>query len=366
MKKRHPSELSIVFFKMKANIFLLYGANGYTGELIARYASQYNLIPILAGRTRERIEPLAKKLNLPFQIIDLNDGPALLSALQEVKLVVHAAGPFQFTAKQMVEACLQTGTHYIDINGDISVFDMIKTYDAAAKKAGIMLLPGAGFDVVPTDCIALQLKKLMPDAINLQLAFASVGGSISHGTATTMATRLGEKSVIRKDGKFTPIALGLKGMWIDFGVKKLFVMSIPWGDISTAHFTTGIPNIETFAGVAPKTYYLLKLQWMFNWLLRTTIVRNYIKNKINQRPAGPSDEQRANAKSLVWGEVANAFGKKATIRISGPEGYTLTTLSVLLISQKIINGNFTTGYQTPASAYGENLVMEIEGVEIAH
>ncbi|MFM9910156.1 MAG: saccharopine dehydrogenase family protein [Chitinophagaceae bacterium] len=351
---------------MKKNNFLLYGANGYTGELIARYATQYHLSPILAGRRKEIIEPLAKKLNLPFRIIDLDDAPELLSALQEVKLVVHAAGPFQYTAKQMVEACLQTGTHYIDINGDISVFEMIKKYDAAAKKAGIMLLPGAGFDVVPTDCIALQLKKLLPDAVNLQLAFASVGGSISHGTATTMATRLGEKSVVRKEGKFTPIALGQKGMWIDFGVKKLFVMSIPWGDISTAHFTTGIPNIETFAGVAPKTYKLLKFQWLFNWLLRTTIIRKYIKNKINQRPAGPGDEQRANAKSLVWGEVTNAVGKKATIRMSGPEGYTLTTLSVLLISQKIINGNFTTGYQTPASAYGENLVMEIEGVEIAH
>ncbi|MBL0274359.1 MAG: saccharopine dehydrogenase NADP-binding domain-containing protein [Chitinophagaceae bacterium] len=348
---------------MQSNTFLLYGANGYTGELIARYAQQFNLQPILAGRRKEVIEPLATKLNLPFRIFDMNDAPALQAALKEVKVVIHAAGPFQFTARQMIEACLITGTHYLDINGDISVFEMIKRYDAAAKKAGIMLLPGAGFDVVPTDCVALQLKKLLPDAVALQLAFATLGGGLSHGTATTMATKLGEGGAVRKGGKIVRTSLGKKGMWVDFGVKKLFVMSIPWGDISTAFFTTGIPDIETYTGIAKKTYNILKGQAMFNWLLRTNFVRNYIKKKIDKRPAGPSDEQRKKALSLVWGMATNASGKTATVRLKGPEGYTLTTLSSLLIVQKILNGNFLPGYQTPGSAYGENLVMEISGVE---
>lgn len=348
---------------MQSNTFLLYGANGYTGELIARYAQQFNLQPILAGRRKEVIEPLATKLNLPFRIFDMNDAPALQAALKEVKAVIHAAGPFQFTARQMIEACLITGTHYLDINGDISVFEMIKRYDAAAKKAGIMLLPGAGFDVVPTDCVALQLKKLLPDAVALQLAFATLGGGLSHGTATTMATKLGEGGAVRKGGKIVRTSLGKKGMWVDFGVKKLFVMSIPWGDISTAFFTTGIPDIETYTGIAKKTYNILKGQAMFNWLLRTNFVRNYIKKKIDKRPAGPSDEQRKKALSLVWGMATNASGKTATVRLKGPEGYTLTTLSSLIIVQKILNGNFLPGYQTPGSAYGENLVMEISGVE---
>jgi short subunit dehydrogenase-like uncharacterized protein len=353
---------SFVHYKMQSNTFLLYGANGYTGELIARYASQYNLQPILAGRRQETIEPLANRLGLPFRIFDLDDTNGLLAALKEVKLVVHAAGPFQFTAKQMIDACLQTGTHYLDINGDLSVFEMIKNYSDAAKKTGVMLLPGVGFDVVPTDCMALQVKNLLPDAVLLQIAFATLGGAISHGTATTMATKLGEGGAVRKDGKITHAPLGQKGMWIDFytgserKTKKLFVMSIPWGDVSTAHFTTGIPNIETYTGIAPKTYRILKLQPLFNWLLRTKMMRNYIKKKINQRPAGPTDEQRNKASCLIWAKASN-------VRLSGPEGYTLTTLSTLLIAQKVLNGNFIAGYQTPASAYGENLIMEIPGVK---
>lgn len=352
---------------MQTNSFLLYGANGYTGELIARYAHQYNLQPILAARRKDVIEPLANKLQLPYRIFDMNDEAALLAALKEVKVVVNAAGPFQFTAKQMIEACLQTGTHYLDINGDIAVFEMLKRYDVAAKKAGIMLLPGAGFDVVPTDCIALQLKKLLPAAVSLQLAFATLGGGLSHGTATTMVTKLGQGGAIRKDGKIISRPLGQKGMWVDFStggvIKKIFVMSIPWGDISTAYSTTGIPNIESYTGISRKVYYLLKLQFLFNWLLRTNFVRNYLKKKINRRPAGPSDEQRNKAICLVWGRATDAAGKMATASLSGPEGYSLTMLATLIIVQKVLAGNFLPGYQTPATAYGEGLVMEIPGVK---
>ncbi len=348
---------------MQTNSFLLYGANGYTGELIARYAHQYNLQPILAGRRKEVIEPLAIRLQLPYRIFDVNDKAALLAALKEVKVVVNAAGPFQFTAKQMTEACLQTGTHYLDINGDIAVFEMLKRFDDAAKKAGIMLLPGAGFDVVPTDCLALQLKKLLPDAVSLQLAFATLGGGLSHGTASTMVTKLGQGGAIRKDGKIIRRPLGQKGMRVDFGLKKLFVMSIPWGDISTAYSSTSIPNIESYTGISKKVYYFLKLQFLFNWLLRTDLLRNYLKKKINRRPAGPSDEQRNKAISLVWGRATDAAGKMATVRLSGPEGYTLTTVGTLIIVQKVLSGNFLPGYQTPSGAYGENLVMEIPGVK---
>ena len=341
------------------NQFLLYGANGYTGKLIAKFSSTYNLQPILAGRTEALIKPLAEELQLPYRIIDLDNKEQLEEALREVKLVLHAAGPYVYTAKQMIEACLETGVHYIDINGDISVFEMLKKYDAAAKEKNIMVMPGVGFDVVPTDCIALQLKNKMPDATDLKLAFASIGGGLSHGTATTMAGKIGEGGAVRENKKIVRKPLGQKGMWVEFGEKKLFVMTIPWGDVSTAYTTTGIPNIEVYTGIAPKVYKALKLQWAFNWLLRTNFIRNIIKKKIKARPAGPSDEQRQKSSSLVWGEVSNTKGEKITACISCFDGYTLTAHSSLLITKKILGGNYKTGYQTPAGCYGENLIMEI-------
>ena len=344
------------------NHFLLYGANGYTGQLIARYAHEYGLEPILAGRSKDALQSLSHQLKMPYKIFDLGDKGALRDALKEVKVVLHAAGPFQFTAEQMIEACLETQTHYLDINGDISVFEKIKLHDAVAKKEGVMILPGAGFDVVPTDCTALLLKNLLPDAVTLKLAFATIGGGLSHGTATTMVNKLGEGGNVRKNGIIVKVPLGHKGFEVDFGRKKLFVMSIPWGDVSTAYFTTGIPNIETYTGISRNVYRTLILQPLFNWLLRTQLVRNFAKKKINSRAPGPTDEMRSKARCLVWGEVTNTAGHTATVRFETPDGYTLTAHSSLVIVRKILQGDFTAGYQTPASAYGENLIYEIPNV----
>jgi short subunit dehydrogenase-like uncharacterized protein len=350
------------FHQMSNTSFLLYGANGYTGQLIARYAIDYQLQPILAGRREAALKPLATQLNFPYEVFDVNNTSALAAALKGKKVVVNAAGPFQFTARPIIEACLQTGTHYLDINGDIAVFETIKGYDAAAKQAGIMLLPGAGFDVVPTDCVALSLKKLLPDAIKLRLAFATPGGSLSHGTATTMVSKLGKGGAVRKNGKIVPVPLGHKGMWVDFGIKKFFVMTIPWGDISTAYFTTSIPDIESYTAISPTIYRFLKLQSLFNWLLRTSVVRRTMKRRIDKRAPGPTDDQRKRAMSLIWGQASNSKEQTVTAMLSCPDGYTLTLHSCLLLANKILNGNFQIGYQTPASAYGEDLIMELPNV----
>ena len=346
---------------MNTNGFLLYGANGYTGQLIAKQASQYGLQPILAGRNEEQIRAMANQLNLPYHIIDINDATNLLAALKEVRLVVHAAGPFDKTARQMIEACIKAAVHYLDINGDLRVFEMIKGFDTAAKDKNIMLLPGAGFDVVPTDCMALHLKNKLPTATDLKLAFASIGGGLSHGTALTMVNKLGEGGAERENGRIVKKPLGKHGRWVDFGEKKIFVMSIPWGDVSTAYFTTGIPNIITYTSIKPGIYRVLKLQGIFNWILRMEWVRNIIRKKIKKRPPGPDDEKRTRAKSMVWGEAMDTDGKKVSAHFTCADGYTLTAHSCLLLAKKVLEGNFKPGYQTPASCYGENLIKEIPG-----
>jgi short subunit dehydrogenase-like uncharacterized protein len=345
------------------NQVLLYGANGYTGTLIARMAKEYDVSLILAARREESIKPMAEELGFPYRVIDLNDAVALDQALSEVGLVLHAAGPFKYTAKPMIEACLRTGKHYLDITGEIMVYEMAKKYHDQALAKGIMVMPGVGFDVVPTDCIALHLKNKMPDAVSLKLAFAGLGGAYSRGTATTMAEGMGEKSARRIDGKITPVPLGEHGMWLELAGKKIFFMSIPWGDVSTAYHTTGIPNIETYTGASPKTFKLLKYQSLFNWLLRTSFMRNRQLKKIKNMPPGPSDEKRGKSKSVVWGEAINGKGEAVQAKIKTPEGYTLTAISSLIIARKVAEGNFKPGYQTPAGCYGEGLVFEVPGVE---
>ncbi|MBZ5857431.1 saccharopine dehydrogenase family protein [Flavihumibacter profundi] len=347
---------------MSANL-LLYGANGYTGKLITETAALYGLQPILAGRNKAAIQQLSEEYNLPYRIAGLNDPGDVDALLDDIDVVLHAAGPFSITSKPMIEACIRNKVHYIDITGEIPVFEMARKFHEEARAAGIMIMPGAGFDVVPTDCMALSLKEQLPDATHLELAFTSPGGGISHGTATTMVQSLGQDGAIRQNGLIISKPIGYTTRKVEFGKSPILVMSIPWGDISTAYHTTGIPNIITYTGINPGIYRILKLQKLFNWFLQTNWARKKAQDYINRKPAGPSAEERKRGKSLVWGEVSNARGERKTGRLSGPDGYTLTAHSSLIIARKILEGNFCAGYQTPAGCYGANLILEIPGTE---
>jgi short subunit dehydrogenase-like uncharacterized protein len=353
----------LYFTGMQANSFLLYGANGYTGELIARFAANYGLQPVIAGRNRHKITALANRLQLPYKVFDLNDNAALIAALQEVKVIVHAAGPYDHTAQPVIEACLQTNTHYLDLNGDYEVFDLIRQYDHQAKEKGVMLLPGAGYDVVPTDCLALWLKRQLPEAESLELAFTTIGSALSRGTAITSLLKAGMPGAVREQGRIVQELLGKRGMWVNFpGLgKKVFAMSLPWGDISTAYISTGIPNVTVYFGVKHAMWQLLKAQSGYNWLLRSKPFRTLANRVIRWLPAGPDDKQRAKARTLVWGKVTDKLQSR-TGTLTCPDAYTVTTDAILLIAGKILKGNFKPGYQTPATAYGEDLVLELPGV----
>ncbi len=351
------------------NKFLIYGANGYTGELITRMAAERWLKPILAGRNEAKVAELAAKYGFEHRAFSLDDTAKLDAALHEVDMVLHCAGPFSITSMPMVKACLRNGKHYTDITGEISVFETCAAMDKKAVEAGVMVMPGVGFDVVPSDCLARHLKDRLSSATHLSLAFFGAG-RLSHGTQATMTMNIGKGGAIRKDGKITSVPAAWKTREIDFGedvssphVSKGPIIktgvTIPWGDVSTAFYSTGIPNIEVFTVVPPSALKMMKMSRYLGWLLATGPVQDYLQKKI---PAGgPSDTERAKGKTLMWGEASDLNGNKVVSRLQGPEGYTITAIAALNIAEKITAGNFTPGYQTPAKAYGADLIMEIDG-----
>jgi short subunit dehydrogenase-like uncharacterized protein len=340
--------------------FLIYGANGYTGELITRYAAERGMRPILAGRSIDKIGPIAERHGFEYRVFPLDDNARLDAALAEVDTVLHCAGPFSLTSRAMVDACIRNKKHYTDITGEISVFETCAGRDAEARDAGVMLMPGVGFDVVPSDCLAKHLKDRLPSATNLRLAFYGSGG-ISHGTQSTMIMNVGKGGAIRKDGKITPVPAAWKTREIDFGDEKKQAVTIPWGDIATAYYSTGIPNIEVYTVVPDKALQVMKLSAYVGGILAWGPIQNFLQKQIP--PGGPTDEERAKGKSLMWGEASDESGNRVEARQQGPDGYTLTAIAALNIAGKILAGDLTPGYQTPAKAYGADLVLEIEGVD---
>ncbi|HEU0225923.1 MAG TPA: saccharopine dehydrogenase NADP-binding domain-containing protein [Steroidobacteraceae bacterium] len=339
---------------------LVYGANGYTGELIARAAAAQGMSPVLAGRSAGPIVALAQELGCEPRVFGLDDPAAVAAGLSGCSVVVHCAGPFSATAAPMMAACLAARVHYTDITGEIDVFELGFGHDEAARRSGIVICPGVGFDVVPTDCIALTLKEALPDATSLALGFDSKG-ALSRGTASTSVEGLGNGSRVREDGKLVRIPLGSRSRRIDFGTGLKLATAIPWGDVSTAYRTTGIPDIEVYVPVSPRALANLRRLGRLGWLLRRRSVQALLKWRIRKGAPGPTAEQRGRSPVLVWGQAKNATGRTVTARVRVPNGYTVTTDAAVAIAGRLLEPGAPPGFTTPARLMGAGFVSTLPG-----
>ena len=351
---------------MRPYEIIVYGAYGYTGRLIIAACQAKGMKALISGRDASKLKTLSERTGFPFEDCALEDSSALTDLLKKANLVIHCAGPFHATAKQMVDACLETGTHYVDITGEYSVFEMLAGYDAQAKQKGILIMPGVGFDVVPSDCLAVHLKNRLPKATHLQLAFTMSKGGLSRGTARTMIEGLGHGSMIRRNGKLIPIGLGEKVMEINFGEFARKAMCIPWGDIATAWRSTGIPNIEVYSAVPESTIRMARIGGWFNWLLRKQWLKRYLRKKLDSRPPGPDENKLKMGRSYLWGRVRDDVGNEVEARLKTVSGYLLTANTATLIAAKLLSTDVQPGYHTPAAYFGEGLILEVEGSTLSH
>lgn len=344
--------------------YLIYGANGYTGELISRLAAKRGHQPVLAGRDPVRIPELADELGFEHEVFKLETQPIVENRLEGYDLVLHCAGPFLHTYRTVSKACLAAGTHYLDITGEAAVFESLARADHAAEEAGILLMPGVGFDVVPTDCLALHLKERLPDAEELVLAIRALG-HLSRGTSLTMVENIHRGGLIRKDGKLTAVPSAWKQRDIDFGRGPRPTVTMPWGDVSSAYYTTGIPSIEVYMSLPNSRQLGLKLSRYLAPLLGTRPIQAFMKGRIRNKVTGPTEKQRAAGGSVIFGEVRATDGRVATARLETPEGYSLTALTALDAVERVLKQEEPpTGFKTPAAAFGSEFILGVEGVKL--
>jgi len=341
---------------------LIYGANGYTGRLTAKEAAKRGMKPVLAGRNRDDVVALANELKLPYRAFDLSNTAEVMRNLEGIDVVLHCAGPFSKTSTPMLHACLESKTHYLDITGEVDVFEACHRADARAKERGIVVLPGSGFDVVPTDCVAAMLKKKMPNATSLVLAFEA-GGGPSPGTAKTSVEGLARGGRARIAGELKVVPLAWKDRTFERDGKPRTAMTIPWGDLYTAFVSTGIPNIETYMAVSPKTIASARRMRHFKWLIGFGFVQNFMKRRIERTNRGPSEQRRRDNGCYVWGEVRDGSGKLAKLSIAGPNGYDLTVTASLGIATYLMDRtDVAGGYYTPSQLMGAEYVLGLPGV----
>jgi short subunit dehydrogenase-like uncharacterized protein len=343
-----------------ASGWMIYGANGYTGELVAEEAAARGMRPVLAGRRAEVVEPLAARLGCEHRVFELSSGAEVARHLGGVKALLLCAGPFSRTSEPAVQGCLAAGVHYLDITGEIEVFEACHRRGDEAARAGCVVLPGVGFDVVPSDCLAASLARALPGATELALAFHGVG-SPSKGTARTMLEGIPKGGAIRRDGKIVPVPLAWKTAEIPFHDRARLAVTIPWGDVSTAFYSTGIPNIEVFMAQPPGMIRAMKVIRPLRKLVGLGPVQRIAARRIDARVHGPDADTRRSGRSQLWGRVRDAAGREVEGTLTTPEGYRLTALSSIASVERLLAGGVAPGAHTPSTAFGADFVSSIEG-----
>ncbi|MFB6171185.1 MAG: trans-acting enoyl reductase family protein [Haloarculaceae archaeon] len=339
---------------------LVYGAYGYTGDLVARAAVEAGLDPILAGRRERPVSEQARELDLAYRAFPLDVAPR---AVDDVAVVVNCAGPFVNTYEPLVEACVETGAHYVDVTGEVDVFEAVRGYDRAAREAGVTLLPGAGFDVVPTDCLANYLHDRLPGATHLTTAIDGLQ-TLSPGTTRTLVEVIEEGAFVREEGLLTPVPLGERTRSIDFGDghgERLTTL-VPWGDVSTAYHSTGVPNVGVYAPTSRWGRRALAAVDALSPVLGTRPVKATLQRLAGAVVDGPTARERETGTADVWGEVTDGE-ETARARLVTPEPYAFTARAAVEIAIRVRDGAAPVGYQTPASAHGPGLATDLGASE---
>lgn len=342
--------------------FLIYGAYGYTGRLIAEEAVERGHRPILAGRNARKVNALGDDLGLPAQAVSLEKTGRLRSVLEDVSVVVHCAGPYVHTAEPMVDACLDTSTHYLDLTGEVDVFQSLAERDQEAEQAGIILLPGIGFDVAASDCLGRFVAEQVGSATTLEIALYTWGG-VSRGTLRTLIENMDQPGLVRREGTLREVPHGWTSRIVDFGDRERQVVSIPEGSVVTSGYSTDVPNVTVYFALPKIVRSLLGNARYIRPIATWGPVRRVLHSLVDHRASGPSTEERERGRTIVWATARTRHGDSATARLYAPDAYTFTARSTVEAVEKLTAGMVSPGYQTPSTALGADFPLEISGVE---
>jgi short subunit dehydrogenase-like uncharacterized protein len=310
--------------------WMLYGASGYTGALIARHAHERGHRPLLAARSAAGITALAERLGLPHRVLTLDDPAALTAALDGVDLVLNAAGPFLHTAAPLAEACLAAGAHYLDIGNELQVFRTLYDLDQRAQRAGVAVIPGAGFGVVATNCLARYLSAAVGGAQYLDVAARAATARPGPGIAASVRANLPYGGWTRRAGRLHPHPLGSGITTITLPDGPCHVMPFPTGDLEAAFRATGAPDITAYSPVPA--------------------------DPAAAGPRAPTEAYR----SFGWARATGPDGGTAEAVLQTGESYAFTAAaSIRAVEETLIRS--PRGALSPAMAFGADFTLTIPG-----
>ncbi len=336
-----------MYLRLVSKQWILYGAYGETGQFISTHAVALGLQPILAGRDPVRLTELANKLGLEHRVTMLDDPDQLDALLADATLVINCASPFAWSAMPMVDACLRTNTHYLDLSGEFRALQAVLDRDAEARACGVLLLPGAGFDVIPTDCVALRLHEALPTGDRLELGIVT-GLTLTRDTVARMLDVLAAGPLVRRKGELVRLSEP-SSRSIVFNRQPVPCVSLAWGDLSTAFHSTGIPNISVYVQTLEHRGAPISDLDRLAELLRANL---------------DIETPRVPGRGGVWGRLVNRDGERAEATLDLPDSLSFTATATCEIACRILEDQLSdpVGATTPSRLLGSQFVLDLPGV----
>lgn len=345
---------------MSHTTWMLYGATGTTGALIAEEAVRRGHQPVLAGRSAETLASLGKRLGLPWVAVGLDESERLQQVVSDVDAVLNAAGPFIATAPPLVQACLAAGTHYLDIAGELPVQQHLFAHNLAARERNITLIGGVGFGVVASNSLVKYVADQLPGATTLELAVKAANQQTSQGATKSVLEALAGGGRVYREGRLVPFRLGKGLKTLHFPDGPFEILPVPSGDLEAAYRATGIANITAFIPFRRSAAVLLPL---VQWGLSLRPLRGWLEAAVEKRgPRQRASQASGQKTSYAWARAMNQHGQQVEAWLALGEGYQFTAASSVRAVEHVLRSQLS-GALTPAQAFGTDFVLTIEGVQ---
>jgi short subunit dehydrogenase-like uncharacterized protein len=319
-----------------APTLLIYGATGFTGKLIAQEAVRRGIKFEIAGRDQAEVSAYAAQLNVPFHVFSVDDQEGWAKALAGKTSLLNVAGPFSATAEQAMNASITHKVNYIDISAEVDVYRLAESKDEAAKAAGIMILPGAGL-FVSYDPLAVHTAKRVNSPVLLRAGYKYSGG-FSPGSIASSANIINAGLLVRKNGELVKMDKADPAVF-DSGNGPEEYLLTPFGGTVLSYKSTGIKDIEEYFQMALPA------------------------SKPEGETVDAADAEFKD-KSILVIEVTGDDGTVVRSKLEMDAGYGPTIFSSVEIVSRTLDGFLKVGFQSPASAYGEELLKALPNVAV--
>lgn len=372
---------------------LLYGANGFSGEIIARaaaarWAGRGDLELVLAGRSGERLAALARELEVGVCAFALDDARAVDAALGRwgVHTVLNAAGPFATTGRLLAQGALRQGCHYVDVNGEADVYRQLDDLTYTAEQRRVTLVCGAGHSAATSD---LMLRRAVEglaaqrvgEVGNVRIVFSHILHP-SRGSARTAWRMIRDQAMFVRavgEGKAAKLGLsydatGRREVSFDFGDAHLrtlqqrarnprrIAMAANLIDLLTARLrltttlgTLQVGRIDAFMEMPEGARIFVQMGALSTPLYAFPAWRRLMKTQVDLLPEGPSGAERDDDRHTVLLQIDDAVGRPLIDwRMETPNPYDFTAQCALGVVEGLERAQ--PGWQLPGTLLAWRLV----------